>query len=71
MNVRCGCGRTCGRGAELTKSFTKGYALVDILTEVSRSLATIQLPADARTILLEKLADIEYVRARARALVRR
>lgn len=41
---------------------TKGLALADILTELYRFLAATALPPDMKTLITERLADIEYVR---------
>ena len=38
----------------------KGYALSDLLTEVSERVMCTQFPPDAMSALLEQLADLEY-----------
>lgn len=40
--------------------FADGYALSDILTELSSYCSRLVLPQDAKMVLLDKLSDVEY-----------
>ena len=51
---------TFQQGCAALQAFSaEGYALSDLITEISRSVANIALPADARVHIVEKLADVE------------
>jgi replication factor C subunit 3/5 len=47
--------------ADLLGFSLKGYALSDIVTELGKLLPALKFPPEVRTILLDKLADVEYV----------
>lgn len=46
--------------ADLGALMRRGFALNDILTELSRIVTDIEFPPDALRLLMERLADVEH-----------
>ena len=46
--------------AALLAFSAQGFAVGDLITDISRSLAAVALPPQVRVLLLDKLADVEY-----------
>ena len=46
--------------ADIQALLTSGYALGDLVTEISRYVSVTKIDSDVRGHLLEKLGDIEY-----------
>jgi hypothetical protein len=61
--ARCRCARHADPAppADLQGMSTKGYAVADVLTEVSRLVTAMKLPPTVKGQLMDKLADIECV----------